>query len=252
MFEQATLASGPAGKRVWTTFLGFTTQVMLVSGAILAPMIWPQMMPHAQMMATFLPPVPPGPPPKGDLAKQRTAARVVPRAEFRGFIAPASIPTRVTLIDDAPTASYVMGVPNGDPRGLQPGIEGALFRDLPVNAVRIEPPAVPVVAAPKPAATSEEPKRYRPGGRVQLGRLIRKLEPAYPALAKATRASGVVQLEAVVGIDGRVREVKVLAGSPLLARAAVDAVSQWVYEPSRLNGELIEIIANIAVTFRLN
>jgi outer membrane biosynthesis protein TonB len=49
-----------------------------------------------------------------------------------------------------------------------------------------------------------------------------------------------------------VREVKLLNGSPLLARAAIDAVSQWVYEPSRLNGELIEIIANIAVTFKLN
>ena len=252
MFEQATLASGPAGKRVWTTILGVTTQVMLVGGAILVPMIWPQIMPHAQLMATFLPLVPPGPPPKGDLAKQRTAARVVPRAELHGFIAPVRIPPRVELIDDAPAASYVIGVPNGDPRGLRPGVEGALFRDLPVNAVGIEPPAVAVVAPPKPAAPPEEPKRYRPGGRVQLGRLIRKPEPAYPALAKTARVSGTVQFEAVVGTDGRVREVKVLGGSPLLARAAADAVLQWVYEPSRLNGELIEIIANIAVTFRLN
>jgi len=252
MFEQATLASGPAGKRVWTTFLGVTAQVMLLGGAILVPMIWPQIMPHAQLLATFLPPVPPGPPPKGDLAKQRTTARVVPRAEFHGFIAPAHIPTRVTLIDDAPAASYVTGVPNGDPRGSEQGIPGAFFRDLPANAVRVEPPAVPVVAPPKPASPPEEPKRFRQGGQVQLGRLIRKLEPSYPSLARTARVSGTVQLEAVVGTDGRVRDVKVLNGSPLLARAAVDAVSQWVYEPSRLNGELVEIIANIAVTFKLN
>ena len=250
MFEQATLASGPAGKRLWTTFLGVTTQVMLVGGAVLAPMIWPQMMPHAQLLATFLPPVPPGPLPKGDLAKQRTAARVVPRAESHGFVAPARIPSRVALIDDAPAANYVIGVPTGDPRGSERGIAGAFFIDLPANAVRIEPPAVPVVAPP--VSPSEEPKRYRQGGQVQLGRLIRKLEPAYPALAKTARVSGTVQLEAVVGTDGRVREVKVLGGSPLLARAAADAVLQWVYEPSHLNGELIEIIANIAVTFRLN
>ncbi len=252
MFEQATLASGPAGKRVWTTFLGVTTQVVLVIGAVLVPMIWPQIMPRAQLLATFLPPVPPGPPPKGDLAKQRTAARVVPRAEYRGFIAPAHIPARVELIDDAPAANYVMGVPNGDARGLQPGIEGAFFRDLPVNAARIEPPAVPVVAPPKPASPAEEPKRYRQGGQVQLGRLIRKVEPLYPEIAMTARVSGAVQLEAVVGTDGRVREVKVLGGSPLLARPAVEAVLQWVYEPSRLNGERIEIIANIAVTFKLN
>ena len=249
MFEQATLASGPAGKRVWTTFLGVTTQVVLVGGAILVPMIWPQIMPRAQLLATFLPPVPPGPPPKGDLVKQRTAARVVPRTEFHGFFAPAHIPMRVELIDDAPVASYVTGVPNGDARGLQPGIEGAFFRDLPVNAVRIEPPAVPVVA---PASPPEEPKRFRQGGQVQLGRLIRKVEPAYPAIAKTARVSGTVQLEAVVGTDGRLREVKVISGSPLLARAAAEAVLQWVYEPSHLNGELIEIIANIAVTFKLN
>jgi protein TonB len=252
MFEQATLASGPAGKRVWTAFLGVTTQVMLVGGAILVPMIWPQIVPHAQLMATFLPPVPPGPPPKGDLAKQRTAARVVPRAEFHGFIAPARIPTSVALIDDAPAANYVIGLPNGDTRASGKGVVGTFFRDLPANAVRIEPPAVPAVAPPKPVSPPEEPKRYRQGGRVQLGRLIRKPDPAYPALAKTARVSGTVQLEAVVGTDGRVREVKVLGGSPLLARAAADAVLQWVYEPSRLNGELIEIIANIAVTFKLN
>jgi protein TonB len=252
MFEQATLVSGPAGKRVWSAFLGVTTQVVLVSGVIVAPMIWPQIMPRAQLLATFLPPVPPGPPPKGDLAKQRTAARAVPRTEFIGFVAPARIPTRVELIDDAPAANYVFGVPNGDTRGLLPGIEGAFFRDLQVHAVRIEPPSAPVVAPPKPASPPEEPKRYRQGGNVQLGRLIRRVEPAYPAIARMVRASGVVQLEAVVGIDGRVREVKVIGGSPLLARAAIDAVLQWAYEPSRLNGEPIEIIANIAVTFRLN
>src|ERR1039457_3378671 len=122
MCDQLTLASGPAGKRVWTAFLGVTTQVVLVGGAILVPMIWPQIMPRAQLLATFLPPVPPGPLPKGDLAKQRTAARVVPRAESHGFVAPAHIPTRVELIDDAPAANYVIGVPTGDPRGSERGI----------------------------------------------------------------------------------------------------------------------------------
>src|ERR1039458_1479220 len=156
MFEQVTLASGPAGKRVWTTFLGVTTQVMLVGGAIFTPMIWPQILPHAQLLAPFLPPVPPGPPPKGDLAKQRTAARVVPRAESHVFIAPARIPASVALIDDAPAANYVIGVPNGDPRGSERGIVGAFFSDLPANAVHIEPPAV--AAPPKPAAPPEEPK----------------------------------------------------------------------------------------------
>lgn len=66
------------------------------------------------------------------------------------------------------------------------------------------------------------------------------------------RVSGVVELEAVVGIDGRIRELRVKSGSPLLAPAAVEAVRQWIYEPTTLNGEPVEIIAPITVTFRLN
>jgi len=252
MFEQATLVSAPGGKRVWTTVLGFTTQLMLVSGAVLAPMVWPQVMPHAHLMAIFLPPVPHGPPLKAAAVPAAAQVRVI--RELHSLLEPlrqpARIPTAIAIIDDAPIANEVIGVPYGDPRGSERGIPGALF-NLAGSSPRIDPPP-PVVAKPKPVTLAEEPKRFREGGRVQLGRLIRKVDPAYPSIAKAARASGVVQLEAVVGTDGRIREVRVTGGSALLSQAAVDAVRQWIYEPSRLNGDLIEIIANIVVTFRLN
>jgi protein TonB len=82
--------------------------------------------------------------------------------------------------------------------------------------------------------------------------VVRRVEPVYPDLARRARISGEVQLEGVIGTDGRIRELKVLSGHPLLTKAALDAVSQWLYRPTTLNGEAVEVIAPITVTFRLN
>jgi periplasmic protein TonB len=78
------------------------------------------------------------------------------------------------------------------------------------------------------------------------------MQPQYPAIAKAAHVFGDVVLECVVGIDGRVLDVKVKSGNRLLVRAAEEAVWQWVYEPSRLNGSLIGIVTNITVSYKLN
>jgi protein TonB len=66
------------------------------------------------------------------------------------------------------------------------------------------------------------------------------------------RVSGIVEIEAVVGVDGRLREIHVRSGPPLLVKAATDAVRQWVYKPSTLNGVPVEVAGIIVVTFRLN
>jgi protein TonB len=78
------------------------------------------------------------------------------------------------------------------------------------------------------------------------------VEPLYPPLARQTRVSGVVELVGIIATDGRIRELKLLSGSPLLARAALEAVRQWIYEPTLLNGEPVELVATISVIFRLN
>jgi protein TonB len=66
------------------------------------------------------------------------------------------------------------------------------------------------------------------------------------------RVSGTVELVGVIATGGRIRELKLLSGNPLLAPAALEAVRQWVYEPTLLNGEPVELIATISVIFRLN
>ena len=76
--------------------------------------------------------------------------------------------------------------------------------------------------------------------------------PAYPPLARQGRISGVVRLNAVIGKDGAVEQLSVASGHPLLIRAAVDAVSQWRYRPTLLNGEPVEVITQIGVHFTLS
>jgi protein TonB len=118
---------------------------------------------------------------------------------------------------------------------------------------RVAPPARPIedhpAAASKPAT---EPIRVRIGGDARLGRPISQPQPKYPPIAVTAHIAGVVVVEAVVGVDGRVREVKAISGHPMLVPAALEAVRHWVYAPSTLNGDPIEIIAPITVTFRLN
>jgi len=77
-------------------------------------------------------------------------------------------------------------------------------------------------------------------------------EPQYPPLARQARVSGTVQLEGVIGTDGHMRELRIVSGHPLLVRAALDAVSRWIYKPTLLNGDPVEVIAPITVTFHLN
>jgi protein TonB len=76
--------------------------------------------------------------------------------------------------------------------------------------------------------------------------------PVYPAIAIAARVQGTVHLVGVVAKDGTVRDLRVVDGNALLVHAAVDAVRQWIYKPTILNGEAVEVVAPINVTFILN
>jgi len=91
----------------------------------------------------------------------------------------------------------------------------------------------------------------RVGGRIREPRLIRRVEPDYPAIARNARIQGDVRIDAIIDTDGRIVEVKVLSGHPLLARSAAAAVSQWLYEPTYLNEQPIPVVLEVTVRFRL-
>jgi len=100
------------------------------------------------------------------------------------------------------------------------------------------------------AAAADEP-RIRVGGGVQATLLKHSVRPEYPPLAKQARIQGTVRLEAVIGKDGTVRNLTVVSGHPLLVPPSLEAVRQWVYEPTLLNGEPVEVITMIDVNFTL-
>jgi protein TonB len=82
--------------------------------------------------------------------------------------------------------------------------------------------------------------------------LINRVTPVYPPLARQTRISGTVRLHALIAKDGTVQQLEVMSGHPLLVQAALDAVKQWRYRPTLLNGEPVEVDTTIDVIFTLN
>jgi len=253
MFEQSTLPGTP--RRLWAVCMGFGAESLLVTGMVLAPLIWPQVIPRmAYVTALAAPGPPPGPPSKGNPVRvQHHGAPLRPFHEG-GLVAPVAPPAHAILIVDPPPALGDFGVPGGGPAGvpggigISGGILGGLGPDLHPPAVERPPDPVRPPAAIAAAAIP----RYKVGGLVHLAEPIFRPDPVYPPLARQMRVAGSVELVAVIGADGRIKELRLTRGHPLLARAALDAVARWIYSPTTLNGVPVEVEAPITVTFRMN
>jgi TonB family protein len=137
----------------------------------------------------------------------------------------------------------------------------------PPRALPPPPPPPPAPhrspSAPAPPRADEEPapvsdggraaasQPLRVGGTIREPRKVRNVSPAYPDIARQARVQGVVILEATISPEGRVTSIRVLRGVPLLNDAAVDAVRQWEYEPTLLNGVAVPVIMTVTVNFAL-
>ena len=86
---------------------------------------------------------------------------------------------------------------------------------------------------------------------MQESKILRRVDPVYPELAKRARVDQIVMLEVSVDEEGNVANVRVIRGHPLLDQAAIDAVKQWKYSPTLLNGEPVPVIATVTVIFKL-
>ncbi len=89
----------------------------------------------------------------------------------------------------------------------------------------------------------------RPGGRIMPPRKIKDVQPVYPALAQSARVGGEVTIEATIGADGKVIDATVVRSIPLLDQAALDAVRQWEYLPTILNGEPVPVLVTVTINF---
>ncbi len=113
----------------------------------------------------------------------------------------------------------------------------------------LPPPPGAAIVSDAPAAPT--PSRIRVGGQVQQANLLSRVTPVYPSAAKEARIQGVVHLAVIIGKDGTVQNVEVVSGHPLLIGAATDAVKLWVYKPTLLNGNPVEVITQVDVNFTL-
>jgi protein TonB len=175
--------------------------------------------------------------------------RVIPK-QFDGskLVAPKQIPKEIAMIreDELPPstgAGVVGGIPGGMPGGAPGGMIGGIIGAVPQAA-----PPPPKVEAPKAVA----PKRITVGGNVQQAKLLAQPRPAYPPLAKQARISGTVRFTAIIGRDGTIQNLTLLGGHPLLVQSATEAVKQWRYQPTLLNGEPVEVVTQIDVNFTLS
>jgi protein TonB len=119
---------------------------------------------------------------------------------------------------------------------------GVIYGEVTSSTALVPPPDVPPPSRREPV---------RVGGAIQPPTKIRDAAPVYPQIAQAAGVSGIVIVSATIGIDGAVVDTAVLKAHPLLARAALDAVRQWRFTPTRLNGEPVPVVMTVTVNFQL-
>jgi TonB family protein len=116
----------------------------------------------------------------------------------------------------------------------------------------LELPPPPPPPLPAPATTKDELEPVRIGGAIREPHKVKNVAPVYPDIARLARVQGTVVLEAVIDPRGNVTSVRVLRGAPLLDAAAMEAVRQWRYTPTLLEGRPVPVIMTITVNFRLS
>ncbi len=248
MFEQSLLDDKSKTNKPWTIVVSFIIQCSLIGIAVLIPLIYYDALPKGQLTSFLTAPPPPPPPPPPPAMAPPKVIRVIPRQFDAGkLMAPKVIPKQIAMIKEdelpPPSAGVVGGVYGGVPGGAAGGVLGGIISSAASAAP--PPPPPPPPAAPKVT-------RVRVGGNVQAAAKVRGQNPSYPPLAKQARIQGHVIFTAIIGRDGTIQNLQLVSGHPLLVPAAQAAVSQWVYRPTLLNGEPVEVITQIDVNFTLS
>jgi TonB family protein len=120
------------------------------------------------------------------------------------------------------------------------------------DAVAGKEKAEAVAAKEKADAAARAKARMVPlriGGKIHAPKKIKDVEPVYPAIAQSARVAGPVTIEATIGPDGKVVDAKVVRSIPMLDQAALDAVRQWEYTPTLLNGVPVPVLVTVTINF---
>jgi periplasmic protein TonB len=248
MFEQSVLDNIRQRRSKWS-WMGLAVQAGIVGALLVVPMVSPEVLSVMIPKALIYVPVKPVAAvevevqPASGPRQASPDAVTVARPAARPFTAPRSYTNPVnTIIDGADFAppAFTLGPPTVQANSVSPLVSG--------DGIGTESRPF----APPPPPKPEPPQRIRVGGNVQAANILSRTPPLYPPLAKQVRVSGLVRLEGVIARDGTVQRLQVLSGHPLLVPAAVEAVKQWRYRPTLLNGEPVEVVAPIEVNFILS
>ena len=225
--------------------LAYVAESMLVGVLILLPLIYTQALPRQLLIADIQIPLPPGSPPAPPTGQQARPPARHPSVD--PFTEPVKIPTAVAIIAETPEPPQVNGRGRTLRARVPPGYGGG-------KRVYSRWLALEYGNAAARSARSHrcpKPRLYRVGGDVIAAHALYQPRPVYPPLAIMAHVQGTVVLQAIMGKDGTVQDLKVLSGHPLLVRAALDAVKTWRYQPTLLNSEPVDVLTEIDVNFNL-
>jgi len=235
MFDQTFIEAGARGKKRFTLLLSLLLQIIVLAALIAAPLIYTQVLPRAQLRSVFAAPTPPPPALPRPPMTVRTQV-----SSFRPFrFDPSDV-----RVARAPAPSADLPTPPGISDGTTGGDPSSTTMPLVVSPMK--PPD------PPPATTAKKPvsKPLRIAS-MEASQLVHKVQPAYPEMAKQVRVQGVVEFTAIIGKTGSIEHLQLVRGHPLLVKAAEEAILQWKYKPTLLNGEPVEVITDIVVNFTL-
>jgi len=246
MFESAQLENRlDSAKRCLAFLISIVFHAVGITVVVVLPLVFFNVLPAGELL-TFLtaPPPPPAPPPPAPPVQVAVARSPVLFQRIEHY--PTAIPNVIAPpLDEPPIPEYsAVQIPSpagvlGSPAGSQGGRGVAIILD------KVEPPP----PAPPPA----RPRSPVPvGGNVLASRVVHRIEPEYPEIARRARISGAVVLHVLIDEEGSVADLKVLSGHPLLREAAVRAVSQWKYSPTLLNGEPVPVSGTVTIDFKLS
>ena len=228
-------ASGERSTSALTASVSVAAHVVVLGALLVLPLLSDDRLPEqaGELRAFFatpleLQPAPPPPP-----AAARVAARVAaPRPVHEdAFTVPVEVPEQIV-----PEAGIDLGVGGDASGGVEGGVPGGVVGGIVGGLPEAPPPPL---------------QPLRVGDMVKEPRKLKDVQPVYPTLALSSRLQGVVILECVVDARGHVQEAKVLRGVPLLDQAALDAVRQWVYSITLVDGVPTPVVMTVTVSFRL-
>lgn len=216
--------------RRWTALASFTLQAALVAVALVYPLFHPQTLVEAFTRQPVFVSIPGGGPRPLIREASGHSGALTP------FVAPIHVSTGVSFHPRGQRSENTDVGPAPEIPGIGSG------SDIPNTLA---------TAVAQPVVHPTVPARIFRTSILMEGILVHRVEPIYPHIALVTGTQGTVSIHAVISREGTVEQAELVNGSPLLARAALDAVRQWRYKPYYLNGEPVEVETQVTVKFIL-